>query len=491
MPYNVEDVFVTEGVPNFTFVRPPNYGDILIDIRKAGKPVVIEGQSGTGKTTTVRAIIKELGVDGNITYFSARQPQDVAAIQALVEQRTDGHFVIDDFHRLPESLREQLANIAKLAAEQSGAENLPKLILIGINQIGSDLIQLVDDIGKRTGIHRIRPGRKQEIDQLIGVGCEKLNIKFSNADALYEESRGDYWLTQQLCQSACTASGVTETIVGDPKIIDIDLVALRERVVDKLDAAYYPAVKEFCRGRRFRPSNDPYFKLLRAVGQQDSSNVDLNEMANALPSVKGSINNIKEHRLRVLIESKPQVGKYFYYNTDTKNFAIEDPALFYFIRHVDWVKLRKDCGFRERDNAREWDMAISFAGENRELARHITEQLDMLDVHVFFDELYEDNYLGRAWTEQFKKVFADESDLVVVLLDQHHSKKIWPTFERDCFVPRGEDGEVIPIFLDETVFIGIPRDTVGIHFTWDSTDPDWKKKADDQIVMRLIERVSQ
>ncbi|MCW6014164.1 hypothetical protein K1Y38_15030 [Serratia marcescens] len=51
---NLEDVFVTEGVPEFTFVRPPNFTALLIDIRRSGKPVIVEGQSGTGKTTTVK-----------------------------------------------------------------------------------------------------------------------------------------------------------------------------------------------------------------------------------------------------------------------------------------------------------------------------------------------------------------------------------------------------------------------------------------------------
>ena len=57
---NVEEVFVTEGVPAFTFVRPPNYNRILVDVRSAGKPVILEGQSGTGKTTTIRQIIFDL-----------------------------------------------------------------------------------------------------------------------------------------------------------------------------------------------------------------------------------------------------------------------------------------------------------------------------------------------------------------------------------------------------------------------------------------------
>ena len=56
MGKRLEDVFVTEGVPTKTFVRPPNYNEILVDVRRPGKPVVIEGQSGTGKTTAVKKI---------------------------------------------------------------------------------------------------------------------------------------------------------------------------------------------------------------------------------------------------------------------------------------------------------------------------------------------------------------------------------------------------------------------------------------------------
>ena len=44
---DLEEVFRTEGVPEFTFVAPPNYAEILLDVRRVGKPVVLEGQSGT------------------------------------------------------------------------------------------------------------------------------------------------------------------------------------------------------------------------------------------------------------------------------------------------------------------------------------------------------------------------------------------------------------------------------------------------------------
>jgi hypothetical protein len=157
---------------------------------------------------------------------------------------------------------------------------------------------------------------------------------------------------------------------------------------------------------------------------------------------------------------------------------------------LDWDRLRNDGGFRDIAKDREWDVAISFAGENRELAAYISNQLEILDIHVFFDKLYEDNYLGQAWGAKFKSIFADQSGLVICLLDQNHERKIWPTFERDCFTPRVAAGEVIPIFLDDTVFPGIPKDIVGIHFRWDTSDPKWNIAVDNAIIIRLIDRIS-
>ncbi len=485
----LEEVFVTEGVPEFTFIQPPNYNEILIDIRRPGKPVVLEGQSGTGKTTCVRRILAEMGDHTPTVYLTARNAADISQIEKISRERTPGRFVIDDFHRLAVELQRSLADIAKLSAEMGAEAGLPKLVIIGINEVGSDLIQLVPDIAKRTGIHRIKPGSPDNIKELIQNGCDRLNIKILTPEKIYEETQGDYWLTQQLCQSICTTAKITQTVEKTLEI-PFDLAAVRRRVVERLHAAYYPAVKEFCRGRRFRASNDPYYKLLRAVGEQRSSIIDLNGLANSREDVRGSINNIKEHRLEVLIESKGLVQRHFYYNSETKNFSIEDPALFYFIQHLDWNALRQDCGFRENAPDYDFEIALSFAGENRDLARFIFESLRTLDVSVFFDEMFEANYLGKVWTAQFRDVFGARSRFVLCLLDQHHYKKIWPTFEREHFLPRVQEESVIPVFLDDTVFLGIPKDIVGIVFKFDPAEPDWQAKATDKIILKIIDRLS-
>ncbi|GGG98726.1 TIR domain-containing protein [Silvibacterium dinghuense] len=485
----LEEVFVTEGVPQFTFVQPPNFNDIFLDLRRPGKPLIIEGQSGTGKTTCITKAVEKLGSGASVVSLSARKAEDVTRITELVVNRQGGMYVIDDFHRLHSDLQASLADLAKLAAEQpEGEVRLPKLVLVGINQVGSELIHLVPDVAKRVGIHRIQLGREEDIQKLILTGCEQLNIAIENWKLLFEESRGDYWLTQHLCQTLCTGQDILET-QDTPRSISINLASLRARVVDRLRSAYHEGVKQFCRGRRFRPSNDPYFKLLRAIGQQDSSIIDLNELANANADVRGSVNNVKEHRLKVLIAEKPECEKLFYYNAETKMFAIEDPAVFYYVKHLNWESLRIDCGFRDESRDYEYEFAISFAGENRALAKSIADNIEILDASIFFDELFENNFLGKAWGNSFREIFAKKCRLVICLLDKYYETKIWPTFERECFLPRVPEGEVIPIYLDETKFVGIPTDTVGIKFDFDPSKPDWESDVVDKIVFRLFERI--
>ena len=68
------------------------------------------------------------------------------------------------------------------------------------------------------------------------------------------------------------------------------------------------------------------------------------------------------------------------------------------------------------------------------------------------------------------------------------SRKNWPTFERECFAPRVADEAVIPIYLDDTVFPGIPQDIVGIKFTR-APDKALEDQVTDDIVFRLLARL--
>ena len=487
---DITDVFVTEGIPHFTYVEPPNYNEILIDVKKIGKPVVIEGQSGTGKTSTITKILSDIKDKIEFTYYSARKRDDVVNILKLINEPRGGNFVIDDFHRLPDSFKKTLSNYAKIAADEGVDSYYPKLVIIGINQTGSELLNLSPDIAKRCGIHKIKPGTEEEILEIISKGEGLLNIKFLRPKTIFSESKGDYWLTQLLCQAFCLKNKILET-QDELKLITAKISDVRKSIIDRLENSYNLIVKDFCRGKRFRPSNDAYIKFLQTVSKFNDFPIDINEVcANAEDSFKIAINSIKDHRLNIHIKDKEILNSNFYYSTETKLFNIEDPALQYYIKHIDWKKLNKECGFIKTNGTHIFDIAISFAGENRKLAEEIAYILRLLDYEVFYDELYEANYIGSSWTKEFERIFSNDSKFVVCILDEHHKRKIWPTFERECFAEKIQTNEIIPIFLDDTKFVGIPQDIIGIKFKYNENDKSIKDRIRTEIILKIIQRVN-
>ncbi|MES2727192.1 MAG: TIR domain-containing protein [Bacteroidota bacterium] len=486
---DITEVFVTEGLPKFTYVEPPNYNEILVDVKKVGKPVIIEGQSGTGKTSTILKILSDIKDETPFTYFSARKREDLINIVKLINEPRGGNFVIDDFHRLVDNFKISLSNIAKIAADEGSNSNYPKLVIIGINQTGSELLNLSPDIAKRCGIHKIKPGSEAVIMNIIERGERLLNIKFLRPKAIYSESKGDYWLTQLLCQTFCLQNNVLKT-QENPKIVSSNIKDIRKSIIDRLENSYNLIVKEFCRGKRFRPSNNGYIRFLQAISKINDFPIDLNELvANVEDPFKVAINSLKDHRLNVHIKEKAILNSNFYYSPDTKLFNVEDPALQYYIKHIDWKKMTKECGFSKSNGSHTFDIAISFAGENRELAEEIALILRMLDFEVFYDRLYEDNYLGSSWGKEFERIFTNDSKFVVCILDEHHRRKIWPTFERECFSEKIQTNEVIPIFLDDTKFVGIPQDLIGIRFKYNKNDKTIAERIRKEIVYKIAHRV--
>ncbi len=44
--------------------------------------------------------------------------------------------------------------------------------------------------------------------------------------------------------------------------------------------------------------------------------------------------------------------------------------------------------------------------------------------------------------------------------------------------------------VSDTKFRGVPADIIGVRFKFDMEDPDWREKADREIVEKLIEKLT-
>jgi type II secretory pathway predicted ATPase ExeA len=161
----LEDVFRLSGLPTYTFVEPVRYQEIKISIRTSGRCSVIEGPSGIGKTTTVFKALEELGLRNQVMSLSARRPQDAELIAELPGMKDIGTVIVDDFHRLPDTTKAGLSDFMKLLAE-ADSDN-PKLILIGINKAGQQLVNYAHDLGMRIDVFKLGANPVDKIEQLI------------------------------------------------------------------------------------------------------------------------------------------------------------------------------------------------------------------------------------------------------------------------------------------------------------------------------------
>jgi len=113
--------------------------------------------------------------------------------------------------------------------------------------------------------------------------------------------------------------------------------------------------------------------------------------------------------------------------------------------------------------SKKYDIAISFAGENREVAMGIATILTSQEVTVFYDEFEKADLWGKDLYEHLISIYKDNSKYCLMLLSEAYSKKLWTSHERKAAQARAfkENKEyILPLKLDNTEVPGI-LDTVG------------------------------
>lgn len=115
------------------------------------------------------------------------------------------------------------------------------------------------------------------------------------------------------------------------------------------------------------------------------------------------------------------------------------------------------------DHQFQYDVALSFAGENRDSARAIADFLTGRGVRVFYDELEQASLLGSDLALYFTSVFEVQSRFVVVIVSENYREKRWTQVEFHAILSRADTNDeayLLPIRADDTILDGL-RDTIG------------------------------
>ena len=108
----------------------------------------------------------------------------------------------------------------------------------------------------------------------------------------------------------------------------------------------------------------------------------------------------------------------------------------------------------------EYDVALSFAGEDRQHAEALAELLANKGYKVFYDVYEQAQLWGKDLYTQLSAIYKDKARYCVMFLSEHYAHKLWTNHERESAQARafGEKEEyILPVRLDNTEIPGILR----------------------------------
>jgi hypothetical protein len=108
----------------------------------------------------------------------------------------------------------------------------------------------------------------------------------------------------------------------------------------------------------------------------------------------------------------------------------------------------------------QYDIALSFAGEDRPTAREIGDKLRKRGVRVFLDEYERTALWGKDLSVELSSRYGERTRYVVLLVSRHYPVKDWTDFE--FTVAKKEAGRrgtefILPVRLDDTPLPGLHR----------------------------------
>jgi hypothetical protein len=110
-----------------------------------------------------------------------------------------------------------------------------------------------------------------------------------------------------------------------------------------------------------------------------------------------------------------------------------------------------------------YDVALSFAGEDRGHARQIADRLRAAGFSVFYDEYEQATLWGRNLYTHLSDVYQNRARFCLMFISASYARKLWTKREREAAQARAfrESREyILPLRLDDTALPGV-EDTVG------------------------------
>jgi len=117
---------------------------------------------------------------------------------------------------------------------------------------------------------------------------------------------------------------------------------------------------------------------------------------------------------------------------------------------------------KTRASAKDYDVALSFAGEDRDYVEQVAALLRASGIKVFYDKFETVRLWGRNLADHLGEIYGKRSRFVVMFVSNHYPHKGWPTHERQSAQARAIRENKIVLLrarFDDTEIAGLPATT--------------------------------
>jgi hypothetical protein len=255
-----------------------------------------------------------------------------------------------------------------------------------------------------------------------------------------------------------------------------------------------------------RQVEDTNKKALQSQVDMDFSN-SINSFAAFYHTVRGATRVEKVYPLLFSLEELSSLGKAAKicrilerYKSDRKNLKIALGKIIelhyeYSKEHVfDLKTIVSGLGFELNDKLSlidksdggqfEYEVALSFAGEDRKYAEELAKSLKSKKISVFYDDFEKSKLWGEDLYAHLSELYSKKAHYCVMFLSKNYASKAWTTHERKAAQERAlkeSRAYILPIRLDKTPIAGI-LDTIAYV--------DWQKEGVNKITQYITEKLN-
>lgn len=110
---------------------------------------------------------------------------------------------------------------------------------------------------------------------------------------------------------------------------------------------------------------------------------------------------------------------------------------------------------------RRFDVALSFAGPQRDFVRQTAVALKQEGLRVFFDEFEAARLWGKGLAQYLHWIYSSQAEKCIMFISRDYRDRAWPSHEAESALERHvaqHGGYLLPVRFDDTVIEGLPTD---------------------------------